>query len=139
MPVSITHFRKENNLPVIFCPRCFVSSTENYISVSFFDFQLQILLMLSIMVTGNYNFFNLLYIGLCLSVMDDSWLEESPEPPSKSFSNSVLSRLRSSLNRLVFVSLAVATAFYFIRVDRETFGVEMKPKFGQEEFDLMVR
>merc|ERR1719297_49164 len=30
------------------------------------------------MVTGNYNFFNLLYLGLCLSLADDSWLGPAP-------------------------------------------------------------
>ncbi len=33
----------------------------------------QIILMVVIMATGNYNFFNLLYIALCVSLMDDSW------------------------------------------------------------------
>ena len=35
----------------------------------------QVFLMVNIMLTGNYNFFNLLYIGLCLSLADNSWLE----------------------------------------------------------------
>jgi len=35
----------------------------------------QVFLMINIMLTGNYNFFNLLYIGLCLSLADNSWLE----------------------------------------------------------------
>ena len=30
--------------------------------------------MLTIMATGNYNFFNLLFIALCVSLMDDDWL-----------------------------------------------------------------
>ena len=34
----------------------------------------QVFLMLVIMLTGNYNFFNLLYIGLCVSLADDSWI-----------------------------------------------------------------
>ena len=33
----------------------------------------QIFFMITIMLTGNYNFFNLLYIGLCISLFDDSW------------------------------------------------------------------
>ena len=37
----------------------------------------QIFLMVVIMLTGNYNFFNLLYIGLCLSLADDSWITSS--------------------------------------------------------------
>ena len=38
-------------------------------------FKAQNLLMVSIMLTGNYNFFNFLYMALCLSVVDDSWVE----------------------------------------------------------------
>ena len=34
----------------------------------------QIMLMAVIMLTGNYNFFNLLFIGLCISLFDDSWI-----------------------------------------------------------------
>ena len=30
--------------------------------------------MVIIMLTGNYNFFNFLFMGLCLSLADDSWL-----------------------------------------------------------------
>ena len=37
-------------------------------------FYCQVMLMAMIMLTGNYNFFNILYIGLCLSVADDSWI-----------------------------------------------------------------
>jgi hypothetical protein len=29
--------------------------------------------MITIMATGNYNFFNLVFIALCVSLMDDSW------------------------------------------------------------------
>ena len=36
----------------------------------------QILLMFVIMATGNYNFFNLLFIGLCISLFDDSWIRK---------------------------------------------------------------
>ena len=34
----------------------------------------QVFLMIVIMLSGNYNFFNLLYIGLCVSLADDSWI-----------------------------------------------------------------
>ena len=35
---------------------------------------IQVFLMVVIMLTGNYNFFNFLFMGLCLSLADDSWL-----------------------------------------------------------------
>ena len=39
-------------------------------------FWAQVALMLNIMLTGNYNFFNLLYIALCFSLVDDNWLNK---------------------------------------------------------------
>ena len=38
----------------------------------------QVFLMIVIMLSGNYNFFNILFIGLCLSLADDSWISPSP-------------------------------------------------------------
>ena len=32
------------------------------------------MLMIIIMLTGNYNFFNFLFMALCLSLADDSWI-----------------------------------------------------------------
>jgi len=34
---------------------------------------LKVFLMMTIMATGNYNFFNLLFIALCVSLVDDDW------------------------------------------------------------------
>jgi len=34
----------------------------------------QVLLMLLILLTGNYNFFNIVTIFLCLPLVDDDWL-----------------------------------------------------------------
>ncbi len=35
--------------------------------------------MITIMLTGNYNFFNILYMALCLALMDDTWLDVGKE------------------------------------------------------------
>ena len=37
--------------------------------------------MVVIMLTGNYNFFNFLFMGLCLSLADDSWLRSGQNTP----------------------------------------------------------
>ena len=34
----------------------------------------QVLLMVLILLTGNYNFFNIVTIFLCLSLVDDDWV-----------------------------------------------------------------
>ena len=33
--------------------------------------------MVVIMLTGNYNFFNFVYIALCFALADNSWLDPS--------------------------------------------------------------
>ncbi|KAM7292355.1 lipase maturation factor 2 [Ixodes scapularis] len=43
-------------------------------SLRIFSFYCQVLLQLLILVTGNYNFFNLLTLALCLSLVDDEYL-----------------------------------------------------------------
>lgn len=46
---------------------CIVCRSE----VKYIDILLQLLLQVMIVFTGNYNFFNLLTMTLCLSLMDD--------------------------------------------------------------------
>jgi len=41
-----------------------------------FTFYMQAFLMLVIMLSGNYNFFNFLYLALCFSLADDSWFPQ---------------------------------------------------------------
>jgi hypothetical protein len=41
--------------------------------VIIFDFSRQELLQIAIMLTGNYNFFNILTLVLCVSLLDDEW------------------------------------------------------------------
>jgi len=47
-----------------------------------FTFVNQVFLMMVIMLSGNYNFFNFLYIALCLSLADNSWLSTKPAKKS---------------------------------------------------------
>ncbi|XP_055900054.1 lipase maturation factor 2-like isoform X2 [Biomphalaria glabrata] len=49
-------------------------------SLRTFAFWSQVLLQMSIIITGNYNFFNLLTITLCLSLLDDSFSLFSQKP-----------------------------------------------------------
>lgn len=45
-------------------------------SVRIFGFLLQLVMQISIMLTGNYNFFNLLSIVITFSVLDDDFIQE---------------------------------------------------------------
>jgi len=49
----------------------FFAPTASLRKFTFFN---QVFLMIVIMLSGNYNFFNFLYIALCLSLADNSWL-----------------------------------------------------------------
>jgi len=57
----------------------FFAPTSALRKLTFFN---QIFLMIVIMLSGNYNFFNLLFIGLCLSLADDSWLSQTVKSSS---------------------------------------------------------
>jgi uncharacterized membrane protein YphA (DoxX/SURF4 family) len=47
--------------------------------VRYIAFYLQVFLQVTIMATGNYNFFNLLTIVLCLSLVDDEFFNRQPQ------------------------------------------------------------
>ena len=86
-----------------------------------FVFQLQ--LMIAIMLTGNYNFFNLLYIGLCVSLMDDSWLRKTKREGRKNKDSEILSSSRSAeiigngINLVFICGLIYFTMIYFIEYE----------------------
>ncbi|MBN3296823.1 LMF2 factor, partial [Amia calva] len=58
-------------------------------SMRILSFYLQVLLQICILLTGNYNFFNLLTIALCFSLLDDEhihvWHGQCKKKKSKSF------------------------------------------------------
>jgi hypothetical protein len=58
-----------------------------YVDPCRFTFYLQAFLMVVIMVSGNYNFFNFLYLALCLSLADNSWLRRESCNGSSVFFN----------------------------------------------------
>ena len=62
----------------------------------------QIFLMVVIMLTGNYNFFNFLFIALCLSLAEDSWVSKPVKAQSQ---HPVVSCLRCLLQLGVCVAM----------------------------------
>ncbi|KAH1186422.1 lipase maturation factor 2 [Mauremys mutica] len=71
-----------------------------------FAFYCQVLLQLLIIVTGNYNFFNLLTIVLCFSLLDDEhvglWLGRGKRRPASAWPPSLLSVLSTLLELTVY-------------------------------------
>ena len=103
-----------------------------------FAFQLQ--LMIAIMLTGNYNFFNLLYIGLCVSLMDDSWTRRTKEKrnsENNARNTSITADIiGNSINFLFIGSLVYYTFIYFINF--ENGSVDVSVKFTKKEFESFV-
>jgi hypothetical protein len=61
----------------------------------------QILLQVAIIASGNYNFFNLLTLTFCISLMDDGHLSGSQKP------------IKSSRIESIFTGISVALLIYF--------------------------
>ena len=105
-----------------------------------FAFQLQ--LMVAIMLTGNYNFFNILYIGLCVSLMDDSWFKQRSMDDSSSNDNESSNQSRiadvigKGINFLFVGILVYFTAIYFFKY--ENYSVHIAVRFTKSEFATFV-
>jgi len=98
-------------------------------------FWLQVLLMVVIMLTGNYNFFNFLYISLCISLLDDSDFEshkiQSQQPPKES-------RLLKSLGHLNTIVTMAALAFASYKCFYDPVKGQLKVTFSRTDFDKFV-
>jgi hypothetical protein len=98
--------------------------------------------MIAIMVTGNYNFFNLLYIGLCISLIDDSWLrrrniENNEDKNSEVVSPSRTANMIGNLINLVFVgSLIYFTIINFFKYNNGILDVSVT--FTKSQFEKFV-
>ena len=107
----------------------FFAPTEN---LRIFTFLYQILLMISIMFTGNYNFFNLLYIGLCISLKDDSWFRKK-----YGHSSPLVAKI---FNALVYFGLICVWYFLAAEFKPEGDGIKMDLKLGftKSDFNLFM-
>eukprot|EP00057_Strongylocentrotus_purpuratus_P032809 XP_788922.3 PREDICTED: LOW QUALITY PROTEIN: lipase maturation factor 2 [Strongylocentrotus purpuratus] len=97
-----------------------------------FAFYGQILLQELIILTGNYNFFNLLTMALCISLLDDRYLGKDKH----FYSGTPVSRfLRSALCVSVYAGLFYGLIYYFeLKLDFETFSVTSKIAFSEYDF-----
>ena len=87
--------------------------------------------MLLIMATGNYNFFNVLYGALCLSLADDRWWRGTEKPQE---GRRILRFLELAFNACAVAALCYLTAFYCFDWDT----LEPKLMFTQSSFNLFV-
>ncbi|XP_016364709.1 lipase maturation factor 2-like [Sinocyclocheilus rhinocerous] len=107
-------------------------------------FYMQVLLQVLIILSGNYNFFNILTITLCLSLLDDQhvdfWLRR-PTPKTESTSlQTLLSGLAVMLEIGTYALLGYWTIKYFdLQVDWENKSVSSKTAFTYFEFNGFLK
>ncbi|XP_078534006.1 lipase maturation factor 2 [Lissotriton helveticus] len=104
-----------------------------------FSFYSQVLLQFLIIITGNYNFFNLLTIVLCFSLLDDEhvgfWLGRSKKKTSSSWTSTLQSVLNALLELAGYCLLLYGSARYFgLKINWENQNIESKPAFTYHEF-----
>ncbi|XP_029471161.1 lipase maturation factor 2 [Rhinatrema bivittatum] len=104
-----------------------------------FTFYAQVLLQMLIVITGNYNFFNLLSIALCISLLDDEhvgfWLRRGKKKPSGSWDQTLLSFVTVLLELAVYCVLIYWSVHYFgLEINWEKQLIESKPSFTFHEF-----
>ncbi|CAG0886263.1 unnamed protein product [Darwinula stevensoni] len=104
-------------------------------SLRIFAFYSQVLLQVAIILTGNYNFFNVLTLVLCLSLVDDEWLLRiKAKGPSEAF----LWRMAKLIMILVCIGGLVYIAVVFFSVSFVNGIIFTKITFTEEEFGSLI-
>ncbi|XP_054633434.1 lipase maturation factor 2a [Dunckerocampus dactyliophorus] len=105
-------------------------------------FYLQVLLQVFIILSGNYNFFNLLTITLCLSLLDDQhvrfWLRKSEQ--SSPDGSKLWSRLCYLLELAVWSLVIFGTIMCFdLKVDTAKGAISSKTAFTYHHFNQFLK
>ncbi|CAH1405828.1 unnamed protein product [Nezara viridula] len=93
-------------------------------------FFLQVLLQLAIILTGNYNFFNLLTIALCLSLLDDDCFYKTTKK-----SGIFMKLFKTAITVGVYLGLIYATVVLYGLKIMPGGVVESKITFSSAQFD----
>lgn len=106
------------------------------------SFYLQLLLQVLIILSGNYNFFNLLTVALCVSLLDDQhvnfWLRK-PYKSSQSES-SLSSRLMYVVELMVWALLVFGTIVFFdLQIDSQKKSVSSRTAFTFHQFNQFLK
>lgn len=109
-----------------------------------FAFYLQILLQVLIILSGNYNFFNLLTIMLCFCLLDDEhvdfWLCRRTQAKEKSSLQAALAWVCVVVEVCVYALLGYWTVLYFdLQVDWDKKRVFSKTAFTHYEFHSFLK
>ncbi|XP_059421295.1 lipase maturation factor 2-like [Carassius carassius] len=109
-----------------------------------FSFYMQVLLQVFIILSGNYNFFNILTITLCMSLLDDRhvnfWLRRSTPKTESTVLQTLFSWLAVMLEIGTYALLGYWSIKYFdLQVDWENKSVSSKTAFTYFEFNGFLK
>ncbi|XP_065139718.1 lipase maturation factor 2a isoform X1 [Paramisgurnus dabryanus] len=107
-------------------------------------FYMQVLLQVMIILSGNYNFFNILTITLCVSLLDDEhvnfWLRRTSPKTEKTSLQTLMSGVILMLEFGGYVLLVYWTVLYFdLQVDWEKKSITSKTAFTYFEFNGFLK
>ncbi|XP_013858937.1 lipase maturation factor 2a isoform X2 [Austrofundulus limnaeus] len=107
-------------------------------------FYMQVLLQVLIIMSGNYNFFNLLTMVLCLSLLDDQhvnfWLRKTDESNNENRDSRWLSWLCYLLELLVWSLLICGTILCFdLQVDTTKKSISSRTAFTYHQFNSFLK
>ncbi|TRY58628.1 hypothetical protein DNTS_024780 [Danionella cerebrum] len=122
-------------------PFLFFSPIRRHRLVAFY---LQMLLQVLIILSGNYNFFNILTITLCLSLLDDEhvsfWLRRPTAKQVKTSLQTFFWPLILMLELGVYAALGFWTVKYFdLQLDWEKRSVSSRTAFTYFEFNSFLK
>ncbi|XP_026120930.1 lipase maturation factor 2-like [Carassius auratus] len=122
-------------------PFMFFSPIRRHRLVAFY---MQVLLQVFIILSGNYNFFNILTITLCMSLLDDRhvnfWLRRSTPKTESTLLQTLFSWLAVMLEIGSYALLGYWSVKYFdLQVDWENKSVSSKTAFTYFEFNGFLK
>ncbi|XP_066594651.1 lipase maturation factor 2-like [Prorops nasuta] len=120
------------NILELVIPFLFFFPNKKVRTVAFYS---QLFLQLNIIATGNYNFFNLLTICLCISLLDDTFFYKKK---SKNDDLKVVNYLSTIVCILVYGGILYGTCVYYNLKITDQWTIEAKIGFTQEQFDYVL-
>ncbi|KAM4553784.1 lipase maturation factor 2a [Fundulus diaphanus] len=107
-------------------------------------FYLQVLLQVLIILSGNYNFFNLLTLTLCLSLLDDRhvnfWLRKADKSADENSGSGPLAWLSYLLELVVWALMIFGTIICFdLQVNSAKNGISSRTAFTYHQFNQFLK
>ncbi|KAM9377958.1 lipase maturation factor 2a isoform 2-T2 [Pholidichthys leucotaenia] len=107
-------------------------------------FYMQVLLQVLIILSGNYNFFNLLTLTLCLPLLDDQhvyfWLRKTDKTSNKNNDSRLWSWLCYLVELMVWSLMIIGTIIFFdLQLDPNKKGISSRTAFTYHQFNHFLK